>query len=239
MSATYEPSDELLTILDPRPGTAAGAVVSVLPFYNPGQPTAFDVAYGGGFLGNFEPAPVTLLPPAAAAAGGGAVVFINAEAAFQACKWWGAAEKFAACDGEAAFKLKCRLERKDKDATYCGFGTNAAAMVAVLQSKFAPGTNLAKRLLETGDAFLLEHNVREGRDRFWSDNKVGDGANWLGATLMVIRDRLQLVGTGTGGWSTFINTARNLETGARLPSGDGAYASAVAAAAAVVGQRFP
>lgn len=78
----------------------------------------------------------------------------------------------------------------------------------------------ASKLLETRDAFLLEHNSKSGRDKacvhcmawhgilgkwtgddpveraanlrqIWSDNLDGSGKNWLGLQLMLLRDQLR------------------------------------------------
>jgi len=78
-----------------------------------------------------------------------------------------------------------------EDWTYGGFGSNWKAMEAVLRAKFAPGTVMARALHDTGAAFLLEHNAVSGRDQIWSDNHEGDGKNWLGMQLMLVRKGLQ------------------------------------------------
>lgn len=73
----------------------------------------------------------------------------------------------------------------------------------MLESKFrSPG--LRQALLRTGgpcrwccwcdsglgNAFLLEHNARKGRDRYWSDDQDGSSFNALGLQLMLLRARL-------------------------------------------------
>ena len=65
-------------------------------------------------------------------------------------------------------------------------------MAAVLGAKFQDPA-LAKALLQTGSAYLLEHNTRPGKDLTWSDNHDGTGGNLLGILLM------QLRGTMSGG----------------------------------------
>merc|ERR1712007_354027 len=64
-------------------------------------------------------------------------------------------------------------------------------------------------LLATGDAFLIEHNSVEGRDKVWSDNFKGDGTNWLGLQCMLIRDELN----GTTTWTSFIQAHIDLNNG--------------------------
>jgi ribA/ribD-fused uncharacterized protein len=64
-------------------------------------------------------------------------------------------------------------------------------MLGLLRKKFAPGTDLAERLLATGDARLIEGNW--WHDEFWgvcSCSKHGLGENWLGRLLMQVRREL-------------------------------------------------
>jgi ribA/ribD-fused uncharacterized protein len=60
-------------------------------------------------------------------------------------------------------------------------------MRKVLRMKFAHGTELAERLLGTGDAELVEGNW--WKDRFWGVCE-GTGENWLGRLLMERRAEL-------------------------------------------------
>lgn len=57
-----------------------------------------------------------------------------------------------------------------------------------LQAKFNQNFYLMDLLKATGEAYLLEHNDRSGKDNVWSDNHDGSGSNWLGQMLMDIRD---------------------------------------------------
>merc|ERR1719223_1560923 len=82
-------------------------------------------------------------------------------------------------------------------------------MRAVLRAKFAPGTPLATALSRTGDAFLLEHNSAKGRDKIWSDNCDGEGTNWLGLQLLLLRDNL----VREMKWTRYIRGLVDLETG--------------------------
>ena len=63
---------------------------------------------------------------------------------------------------------------------------------------------MARGLLATGDAFLLEHNERRGRDNTWSNNADGEGQNWLGLILMLVRDALH-DGDKPGSWTAFVH----------------------------------
>merc|ERR1719160_1458437 len=131
------------------------------------------------------------------------VSFSNAEAAFQALKFWRIRlDAFRAAGGAEAFRLRKELRGHAKeDRSYGGYGSNWAGMMAVLSAKFKEGSLMAEALKATGDAFLLEHNSVQGRDGVWSDNNDGTGQNWLGLQLMLVRDRL----TGLNEWTNWID----------------------------------
>ena len=57
-----------------------------------------------------------------------------------------------------------------QDSSYAGYKTEWAAMRDVLEAKFIPGTDETARLVGTGQAVLVEHNERKGRDIVWSDD---------------------------------------------------------------------
>ena len=65
--------------------------------------------------------------------------------------------------------------------------------------------NVAGR--RSGDTYLLEHNAATGRDKIWSNNNDGEGTNWLGLQLMVVRDRL----SGKQEWTRYIGTLINID----------------------------
>jgi predicted NAD-dependent protein-ADP-ribosyltransferase YbiA (DUF1768 family) len=116
--------------------------------------------------------------------------FRNAEAAFQSLKYPGDADVFTSLTGTEAFNYSKQLRQGFKgDLNYSGFGTNWKAMLSILKLKFDPREHgdLASKLEQTGDAFLLEHNDRCGKDSIWSDNEDGTGQNWLGLQLMLVR----------------------------------------------------
>mmetsp|Transcript_26969 Transcript_26969/g.64033 ORF Transcript_26969/g.64033 Transcript_26969/m.64033 type:complete len:188 (+) Transcript_26969:54-617(+) len=167
--------------------------------------------------------------------------FTNSEAAFQASKFWrDHVDEFSPCDGEQAFQLKKKLQGKE-DRSYGGFGNRWLAMQAVLRAKFQPGTPLATALLNTGDAWLLEHNPKRGRDKVWSDNCVGDGTNWLGLQLMLLRDELR-GGVGIDHrretWTEFIANSLDITSGRPWHSPDNACAVAVLNARDALVQRL-
>jgi len=133
--------------------------------------------------------------------------FSNAEAAYQALKFWTKADQFAPLSGEGAFQKKRQLAGQE-DASCGGYGSMWASMWAVLCVKYSL-PEMEQALLQTGDAFLLEHGDIEGRDKVWSDNLRGDGTNWLGLQLMLLRDRL----SGKNDWTHYINRHIDSKTG--------------------------
>jgi len=182
-------------------------------FYFPGKELPWDVACGGAFLSNFYPTDdgITFAPPGHSSE---RHTFRCTESAYQACKFWSKAAEFAPLSGEEAYQLKKKL-RGQEDRTMGGAGSNWMAMFLVLHEKFRPGSVFANGLVQTEDAFLLEHNPVEGRDLVWSDNKVGDGTNWLGLQLMLVRGEL-LKEANPQGWPAYIRSLFNLETGSFL-----------------------
>ena len=85
-------------------------------------------------------------------------------------QWWDLAEsEFSSVTGQESFDLMWK-HWDTKDPGYCGYKTEWAAMRDVLGAKFIPGTAEATQLLGTGQAVLVEHNERKGRDLVWSDD---------------------------------------------------------------------
>lgn len=77
-------------------------------------------------------------------------------------------------------------------------------MRAVLAAKFAPGTDLAQKLLATGQRPLVEGNTWD--DVYWGVTtkasggfEAGAGENMLGTMLMETRANLAAPGSGVGG----------------------------------------
>ena len=181
--------------LDPKPKTVTinGATYRLMAFYYPDYDTPWDVVYQGQFLTNFYPIKFTFTHNGITGS------FNCAEAAFQALKWWNTPhrQQFEGISGKAAYHVKTTLH--NADYSYAGFGDGEGAMTAVLTEKFRD-SDLRKGLLQTGDAYLLEHNEAPGRDPGgWSDNNDGTGNNLLGKTLMNVR--LALGGKGVPGGS--------------------------------------
>jgi len=167
---------------DPRP-SGIGHVCTVA-FYFPDYETAWDKQCHASFLGNFYNMESRL-----SFQGRG---YRNAEAAFQSLKYPSDADIFADFTGTEAFNYSKRLRQVpglNADLTYSGFETNWKAMLSILKVKFDPRKHgdLKDKLELTGDAFLLEHNDKTGKDNIWSDNEDGTGKNWLGLQLMLVR----------------------------------------------------
>merc|ERR1712157_513333 len=92
-------------------------------------------------------------------------------------------------------------------------GSNWNAMLEILRHKFHPRSKLSEALRKTGDAYLVEHNSQPGRDNIWSDNHVGDGTNWLGMQLMIVRDDLREKNGSAPTWTPYIRSYIDLSSG--------------------------
>lgn len=62
-------------------------------------------------------------------------------------------------------------------------------MLEALREKFSQHEELAKLLISTGDAFLIEHTEN---DSYWGDGGDGSGLNRLGILLMQVRDEMKM-----------------------------------------------
>ena len=145
-------------------------------FFYPGRSTAIDKLCNANFLSNFWQSHIVA----------DTVTFKCAEAAYQASKYpLEIRKQFSNCDGNEAFRqsrqIKCQMYTPQEAWTN---------MMYILEQKFS-NQELANKLLDTGDAFLLEHNNDVGIDSRWSDNGNGTGSNWLGLQLMIIRDSIR------------------------------------------------
>lgn len=130
--------------------------------------------------------------------------FQNSEAAFQWTKFQLAAlhhqndemmsdpemDQFFDASGEEAFEFRQKFDRKYKGIYPKEWqnGLRDQVMWQVLEHKFQQNSDFANYLNRTAPFYLLEHNEREGRDTYWSDDATGHGLNMLGKMLMAIRD---------------------------------------------------
>lgn len=127
------------------------------------------------FLSNFYECPVTYEQ----------LTYTNNEAAFQAQKCTSDAEKiqFTKLNPTEAKKLGRKVNlRKDWEAV------KVKIMEEIVRAKFRQNTELADKLLATGDAYLEEGNT--WGDRVWGTVN-GSGANRLGVILMQIRAEIK------------------------------------------------
>ena len=61
-------------------------------------------------------------------------------------------------------------------------------MLQALRMKFSQNPEIAKGLVATGDAILIEHTRN---DNYWADGGDGSGKNKLGLLLMQVREELK------------------------------------------------
>lgn len=61
-------------------------------------------------------------------------------------------------------------------------------MLQTLRMKFSQNPEIAKGLVSTGDAILIEHTRN---DDYWADGGDGSGKNKLGLLLMQVREELK------------------------------------------------
>lgn len=96
-------------------------------------------------------------------------------------------DAFFTANGQEAFDLRDKFENEFGTPSDWHDGGKDEAMWEVLQAKFRD-PKMRALLDATGEAFLLEHNSRTGKDAYWSDNNDGKGLNMLGKMLAAIRD---------------------------------------------------
>ena len=130
-----------------------------------------------GFLSNFYEAPVSY----------GGLIYLNAEAAFQAQKCLTDEEKrpFTDMPPSKAKRIGRQVRlREDWEQVKVGL------MEEIVRAKFTQNEDLAWLLLATGDAQLVEGNT--WNDTFWGvDLRKGVGENHLGRILMKVREELK------------------------------------------------
>lgn len=128
------------------------------------------------FLSNFFPCPVTYNNKS----------YVCAEAAFQAQKCPERADEFTTL---TASKAK-RLGRQVTITTQDWDTQRVPIMSEIIWEKFVGNPQLTEKLLETGNAELVEGNT--WGDKFWGVVN-GEGENQLGKILMATRDKLRLL----------------------------------------------
>lgn len=127
------------------------------------------------FLSNFYSSPVEFE----------GLTYANSESAFQAAKTLDLEERkrfLILQPGQAKREGRKLLLRTDWEKS------KVHIMYKIVRNKFYANTDLAERLVATGDSFLIEGNT--WNDRFWGVCK-GTGQNNLGLILMIVRDELK------------------------------------------------
>jgi len=224
---------DALTMLDPR--SHAGQI-GIVAFYHAGRDEAWDTLCCGRFLSNSYDLGRGSLRIEVPRQRGVAQVFSNVEAAFQALKCWERAREFQDVSGPDAVQVQ-RKYAGQQDFSFAGYGNKWKGMLAVLRAKFQRPSPLSQALLQTGEAFLLNHCPTEGLDNLWSDNYSGEGSNLLGMALLLLRDELGASGT----WTRYIYQDCQVdpeEGTSRSTTGRDRWQHAVRSACQVVRQRF-
>jgi len=202
------PKPRQLLFADPRPN--AYHEIGICVFSDRRTQGTYDVLEsmcGCEFLGNSFGAVLDL------EVNGRAMKFTNAEAAFQALRFSANANHFENLSGEEALQRARDFSgRGFEDPEHGGYGTSWKAMFAVLKAKFKVNTPLGNALDQTGDDFLLCHSSDHDSTATWSDGAMGQGTNWLGMQLMLIRSNR----TGWKRWTTFIQSQIDALTGRPL-----------------------
>lgn len=113
--------------------------------------------------------------------------YLNAEAAFQSAKCLAPEERdaFSQLDGVKAKHLGKHVPlRSDWEQV------KTIIMEEVVRAKFTQNPDLARQLLDTGDAHICEGN--SWGDTFWGVNtKTNKGENHLGKILMQVREEIR------------------------------------------------
>ncbi len=176
------------SLLLPTPATAVPTPATVAP--TPAVATAKPITtFRNTFLSNFAPAQIEYE----------GIVYPSNEHFYQAMKTEDIAKRqqIAKAPNAAAAKRMGNVSRPNWDSI------KDKVMMFGLKQKFAPGSPLAKKLIETGDAVLMEGNT--WGDTYWG-MFAGKGENRLGKMLMEIRDELNLSTTVAPAPATVVPT---------------------------------
>lgn len=127
------------------------------------------------FLSNFYPSPVTL----------DGIEFPTVEHAYQAAKTHDLEERRRI----AAMKTPSEAKHAGKGRGGKNWPTHSLGYMRCLLWRKFQHPELAKQLLDTGDARIVEGNT--WNDTFWGECPLGTGENHLGKMLMQVRDSLR------------------------------------------------
>ncbi|MCY0999228.1 NADAR family protein [Myxococcus sp. MISCRS1] len=138
----------------------------------------YSVTDAHGWCSNFAPYPIKL----------GGRTWPTSEHYFQA-------RKFEAPEDQEAIRqartpmLAARMGRDRKRKLRRDWESiKVSVMREAVRAKFTQHEDLARLLLDTGDARLVEHT---DQDDYWGDGGNGSGRNMLGRILMEIREELR------------------------------------------------
>ena len=180
----------------------------VIGFYYPGHDDPIDKKCNTGFLGNFYKCNKKIIVKDN---NNNIIKVNNTEAYFQAKKFTHKSHIFKLFNnatGEQSFQIKKKYPNDTNKNFYklrklhsyftniptLGYLSLPGSIVTMfegLYQKFFSNNDLKNLLLNTYNAFLLEHNSTIGRDKIWSNNNDGSGSNILGLLLMIIRIIIQ------------------------------------------------
>lgn len=132
------------------------------------------------FLSNAYPAPVKCV----------GITFQNAEAAYQALKYRDQEIREQFCNLEAREAKLFGRELEQKPDWDEWNQKKVDVMLSVVYAKFDQNLELQEKLLETGNAILVQGGAKN--DSFWGVSaKTGAGENRMGAILMHVRKTLK------------------------------------------------
>lgn len=233
---TQAPQPYALFMRDPRSQAGGGsdAGVGLIAFsYAGGADEPWDELCCSGFLSNEFDLGDKGIKVEAPAYPGQSTTFRNVEAAFLGLQCWQRASELSYLKGAVAREVV--RQAGVVDSRFSGCGNGWAAMLLLLEKKFAPGSKMAELLLQTDDAMLLFHTRSKG-EKDWSDGGTGGGINGLGVLLMLIRDQLG----GQDHWTTYLDGLFLLDLGhGRTAAHTASWKAVVTEACQVVVSQFP
>ena len=91
-------------------------------------------------------------------------------------------------DSVARHPWAAKVGRREKPLRKDWESVKDQVMFDAVLAKFTQNPDIARKLLSTGDAYLIEHTKN---DFYWADGGDGSGKNRLGEVLMAVRDSLR------------------------------------------------
>lgn len=160
--------------------------LDIVDFPYSGHAQDDDPAKRVSFLGNFFDTPFLVEDKE----GKSECRFFNAEAAFQALKFWNFRHSFCELTPNAAIAHRFLIQpNMQSDFSSSGYANSWEAQLAVLRGKFKT-VSLAESLLQTEDAFLLVRPTPH-EQMSWFVEDASTFPNMLGLQLMIVRNDLR------------------------------------------------